>query len=57
MERIAAVASNVFLVNRNTRQEIVKDRKAVSTVADIMKDCLLMSVVVMIGAALTLLLG
>jgi hypothetical protein len=56
MERIAAVTSECFFVNRNGQREIM-DKKAVTSFLNILKDCLMMSVVVMIGAALTLLLG
>ena len=56
MERITAVASECFIVNRSQERGIM-DKKAVTTFANILKDCLMMSVVIMIGAALTLLLG
>lgn len=56
MERIAAVASECFFVNRNEQREVM-GKKAVTTVLNILKDCLMLSVVIVIGAALTLLLG
>jgi hypothetical protein len=56
MERITAVASECFFVNQNG-QRVIMDNKAVTTLINILKDCLMMSVVVMIGATLTLLLG
>jgi len=56
MERNAAISYECFFVDRNGRQEIM-DKKAVATFLNILKDCLVMSVVIMIGAALTLLLG
>ena len=57
MERIATVAPECFFVNRNMRQVTMVDKKALTFFSNILKDCLVMSVVIMIGATLTLLFG
>ena len=57
MARIAAVSSECFFVNRNPRRGILMDKKAASTFLNILKDCFMMSMVIMAGAALTFLLG
>ena len=56
MGQIAVVSSECFFVKRNVRRGIV-DKKTASTFANILKDCLTLSVVIMTGAALTFLLG
>ena len=56
MERITAVASECFFENRNEQREIMESKVIIAFVS-ILKDCLMMSVIIMIGAALTLLLG
>ena len=52
MERIATVSTKCLFVKRS-----VRDKKAASTVVDILKDCLTLSAVILIGAVLTVLLG
>ena len=56
MERTAAVSAKCFYVKQNVRRKI-KDKKVVSTFVSILKDCLTLSAVILIGATLTVLLG
>lgn len=56
MERIAAAATHCFYVDRDEQREIM-EKKTISAFAGILKDFLVMSVVLMLGAALTLLFG
>jgi hypothetical protein len=56
MERTAAVSAECLYVKRNVRREII-DKKAVSIFVNILKDCLTLSAVILIGAVLTVLLG
>ena len=57
MERIAAaVTPKCFFINRNEQQRIMEN-KVITCFINILKDWLMLSVVIMAGAALTLFLG
>lgn len=56
MERITTITSQCFFENRNEEQEVI-DKKTAAAFSNILKDCIVMTVIVMIGAVLTLLLG
>ena len=56
MERTATVSTQWFFVKRNARREVM-EKKTISLFAGILKECLTLSVVIMLGAVLTFLLG